>query len=101
MDMYNDDFYFDNFYIDNFYTVQKIPKRYIRDMQNPIEFFNDTQFFDRFRFPKYIVLEILLPIVLKNINPVIDLRGLPISPIMKLLTALRFYASGCYQVWQI
>ncbi|XP_016661993.1 putative nuclease HARBI1 [Acyrthosiphon pisum] len=66
-------------------------------MQNPIEFFNDTQFFERFRFPKCIVLDILLPIVLKNIKPVIDLRGLPISPIMKLLTALRFYASGCYQ----
>jgi hypothetical protein len=93
MDMYNDDFYFDNFY-----TVQKIPKRYIRDMQNPIEFFKDTQFLDRFRFPKCIVLEILLPIVLTSINPVVDLRGLPISPIMKFLTALRFYTSGCYQL---
>jgi len=87
-------------------TIFILSKKYqkgisIRDMQNPIEFFNDTQFFDRFRFPKCIVLEILLPIVLKNINPVTDLRGLPISPIMKLLTVLRFYASGCYQVWQM
>jgi hypothetical protein len=49
-------------------------------------------------FLNAMVLGIVLPILLKNINPVVDLRGLPISPIMKLLIALRFYASGCYQV---
>lgn len=28
---------------------ERVPKRYIRDMQNPIDFYDDKEFFNRFR----------------------------------------------------
>lgn len=62
--------------------------------------FSDLQFFQRFRFPKYIVLEIILPMIyLDNMDCNFDRRGLKIDNITKVLIALRFYASGNDQVF--
>ncbi|XP_070165298.1 putative nuclease HARBI1 [Polyergus mexicanus] len=40
----------------------RIPKRYIRDWENPVEFFEDIPFRKRYRFSKGAVIEILLPL---------------------------------------
>jgi len=75
----------------------RIPKRYIRDWENPVEFFEDIPFRKRYRFSKGAVIEILLPLVnarLRRLNN----RGLPVSPLMQLLITLRFYATSSFQV---
>ncbi|XP_046389383.1 putative nuclease HARBI1 [Ischnura elegans] len=75
----------------------RLEKRYVRDAQNPFDFFRDREFLQRYRFPKEAVrgplLEMVRPHFVRNSE-----RGLPIPPVMKLLTALRFYATSSYQV---
>lgn len=75
----------------------RLAKRYIRDWENPIEFFEDLPFRKRYKFSKEAVIEILLPLVndqLRRLNN----RGLPIFPLMQLLITLRFYATSSFQV---
>ncbi|XP_069704252.1 putative nuclease HARBI1 [Periplaneta americana] len=76
--------------------VGNVRKRYIRDKDNPMEFYNDIEFKKRFRFDKETVLEIahLFEDRLTKLNN----RGLPVPPIIQLLTALRFYATGNFQL---
>lgn len=74
---------------------RRLPRRYIRDAENPIERFRDRDFQCRYRFLKSTVVEVLFPLMTDTVG---DLRGLPLSPMVKLLTALRFYATGLYQV---
>lgn len=38
-----------NFYNHAAEINKRVPKRYIRDMQNPIDFYNDKEFINRFR----------------------------------------------------
>ena len=73
----------------------RVPKRYIRDMENPLETYTEQQFKRRFRFDKFTVVNILVPLI-ERVN--INHRGLPISPLMKMLVALRFYATASFQV---
>lgn len=72
-------------------------KRYIRDGQNPFEFYNEWEFKRRFRFTKESVMFRILPLIeeglAKNNN-----RGLPISPVLQLLICLRFYSTASFQV---
>lgn len=75
----------------------RLAKRYIRDWENPMEFFEDVPFRKRYRFNKGAIIEILLPLVndkLRRFNN----RGLPISPLMQLLITLRFYATSSFQI---
>lgn len=60
----------------------------------------EMQFFQRFRFPKNIVIKEIIPMIYMENNEFIhgDNRGLPIQKAFKILIALRFYASGNYQV---
>jgi len=44
-------------------TCKCVPKRYIRDGQNPFEFFNDWEFKRRFRFSKNSVMFGILPLL--------------------------------------
>ncbi|XP_030760951.1 putative nuclease HARBI1 [Sitophilus oryzae] len=76
--------------------IINIPRRYIRDMENPIEKYNDVEFRKRFRFSKPIVQHILLPIVEDQEQT--TNRGLPVPPIIGLLVTLRFYATGSFQI---
>jgi hypothetical protein len=83
--------------IDENIEVIRAPKRYIRDGNNLLEFYNDLEFKKRFRFSKQSVLYGILPKIEINLIKVNN-RGLPISPIMQLLICLRFYASASFQV---
>jgi len=38
-----------NFYNRAEENNERVPKRFIRDMQNPIDFYDDKEFFNRFR----------------------------------------------------
>lgn len=77
----------------------RLGKRYIRDVQNPIEYFSDAEFKTRYRFSKETIQYILLPLVHEELNHLGN-RGLPISPLISFLTCLRFYATGSFQVNQ-
>ncbi|XP_066588409.1 putative nuclease HARBI1 [Prorops nasuta] len=73
------------------------PRRYIRDVENPIEYYDDIPFQKRYRFTKEAVMDILLPMVNEQLKKVNN-RGLPVTPLMQLLITLRFYATSSFQV---
>lgn len=75
----------------------RVPKRYLRDYQNPFEFYNESEFKQRFRFSKNSVMFGILPSVEEGLAK-INNRGLPISPILQLLICLRFYSTASFQV---
>lgn len=75
----------------------RAPKRYIRDKENPFEYFNEQEFKKRFRFSKDSVIHGILPLVEEGLAK-INNRGLPISPVFQLLICLRFYATASFQV---
>lgn len=79
------------------FVLLRAPKRYIRDATNPFEFLNEYEFKRRYRFTKNIVRNVLLPLVLNDLDKA-NQRGLPINPLFQLLVALRFYATGNFQV---
>lgn len=62
-----------------------------------MESYRQKELIQRFRFGRDIIQNILLPLVYPR-DVATTNRGLPIPPIIKLCTALRFYASGSYQV---
>jgi hypothetical protein len=72
-----------------------VPRRYLRNVDDPFELYNENQFFKRYRFPIRVVLETLLELI--NINYTNN-RGLPIPIVLQLLTTLRFYATSNFQV---
>lgn len=84
-------------YVEDVQDIVRVPKRYIRDAENPVEFYNEKEFRYRYRFSKAIVLEVILPLIIHRFVR-INNRGLPISPLMQLLTCLRYYATGNFQV---
>jgi nuclease HARBI1 len=75
-------------------------KVYKRNKSDPLDVYSNYEFFRRFRFTKEIFSNILMPMIFpeddQNVN--LDIRGLPITNSWKLLTALRFYGTGCYQI---
>lgn len=87
----------DEFEEENIPLRLRLVKRYIRDMENPIEFFEDVPFRKRYRFSKGSVVDILLPMVNARLRK-LNNRGLPVSPLMQLLITLRFYATSSFQV---
>jgi hypothetical protein len=78
------------------YIRLPVPRRYIRDADNPFVYYNDNEFIRRYRFYKEFVLNIIMPLVFANDPP--NQRGLPVPPIIKITTALRFYATGSFQL---
>lgn len=75
----------------------RIAKRYIRDAENPFEFYDALEFKRRFRFCKESILYGILPKIEEHLTK-INNRGLPVSPAIQLLACLRFYASVSFQV---
>lgn len=59
----------------------RAPKRYIRDGQNPFEFYNEWEFKRRFRFKKESVMHCILPLIEEGLIKVNN-RGLPIAPVI-------------------
>lgn len=78
-------------------VAMRYPKRYVRDGQNPLNIWNDTEFKRRFRFSKESVMFVILPLIEEGLAK-INNRGLPISPALQLLITLRFYATASFQV---
>ncbi|KAG0424473.1 hypothetical protein HPB47_028313 [Ixodes persulcatus] len=70
-----------------------VPRRRCRDRLNPLEHFNDREFLMRYRFRKTTVVSLLESLPLEAGD-----RGLPLSPMLQLLIALRFYGAGTFQL---
>lgn len=64
-------------------------------MNKPMEKHTDDAFFKRFRFSKDTVRHVLLQLI-EDEGPA--MRGLPLPPIIKMCIALRFFATGNFQV---
>ncbi|CAC5403276.1 HARBI1 [Mytilus coruscus] len=66
-----------------------------RDRTNPLDLYDDLELVKRFRFDRQTILQIadLLQEDLESST----LRNHAIPPVMKVLIALRFYASGSFQ----
>ncbi|XP_050664028.1 putative nuclease HARBI1 [Leptidea sinapis] len=73
-----------------------LSRRYLRDAENPMEIYDENEFRIRFRFTKNIVASFLLPLLFQNTGD--SKRGLPIPPVIQMLAALRFYATGNFQI---
>ena len=71
-------------------------KRYIRDGQNPFEFYEEDEFKKRFRFNKESVLHGILPKIIEPLTKTNN-RGLPIPPQLQLLACLQYYATSSFQ----
>ena len=84
-------------YLEEVLENRRLPKRYLRDLVNPLEFYGEDDFRRRFRFRKDSFVNVVLPLVEEELSQPTN-RGLPISPVHQLLLALRFYATGSYQV---
>lgn len=66
---------------------ERVPKRYIRDVQNSIEFFDAAKFRPRYRFRKEIVADILLPLIIGRLQKSNN-RGLPILQLLPHFTII-------------
>lgn len=76
--------------------IIRVPKRYVRDAENPLEWYSNEEFIMRYRFTKNTVTDLIYPLV--EWPEIINNRGLPIPPILMMLATLRFYATGNFQV---
>ena len=73
------------------------PRRGPRDRENPIEDCSEKDFFDRYRLSKagfLAVIDVVRPYLLTRVKRTNN----PLSPEFQLLIALRFYASGDFQI---
>ncbi|KAK4887485.1 hypothetical protein RN001_003756 [Aquatica leii] len=69
--------------------------RYIRDSENPLEFFEANEFRRRYRFTKEATVHILFPLVDAGLSKPNN-RRLPFSPMLQLIS-LRYYATCSFQ----
>lgn len=74
-------------------NVYRIP-RLMRDRGNPMEHYDETEFCIRYRFSKTTVCRLL---ELLPMQESADGRGIPVPPMLRLLTALRFYGAATFQ----
>lgn len=81
----------------NIENTARIPKYFIRDQSNPFEYFFEEAFTKRYKFTKDQIMHLILPLVKEKLKRSNN-RGLPVPPILQLIMALRFYATGNYQV---
>ena len=73
----------------------EVPRRKLRDRLNPLEFYDAEEFLVRYRFTKETVLELN-----RKTGPTVKHgsdRNAAAPPMLQLLVALRFYATGCFQ----
>jgi len=62
--------------------VERIPRKYIRNLDDLLEKYNDEQFLKHYRIPKIIILDNLLDLLGINYN---NNSGLPLLPLLQLL----------------
>ena len=71
-------------------------ERLFRDRINPLEKFDDVELYNKFRFRRIHILAI--------VDELRGARELPLTrqgtvpPVLQVCVALRFYATGCFQV---
>ena len=70
--------------------------RVFRDAENPFEHFDEEEFRQRFRFRKDTAMDIIDLISEEIARPTSRSRSVP--PMFQVLTALRFYATGTFQL---
>ncbi|KAK4887486.1 hypothetical protein RN001_003757 [Aquatica leii] len=75
--------------------IERLPKRYIRDSETPLEFFEANEFRRRYRFTKEATVHILFPLVDAGLSKPNN-RRLPFSPMLQLIS-LRYYATCSFQ----
>lgn len=63
---------------------RRLPRRFIRNLANPLEHFSERQFQERYRFQKRTVVEFLYPLMNALLKP--DNRGRPVPVMIKLLS---------------
>ena len=67
-------------------------ERIVRELNNPLD--RDDSFILRYyRFPRHMIIDLCASLPLEQRTN----RSMPIPPILQLLAALRFYASGSFQ----
>ncbi|KAJ8664388.1 hypothetical protein QAD02_006050 [Eretmocerus hayati] len=76
--------------------VQRLSKRYVRDFQNPFEWYRGHEFTKRYRFSKDVVMFYILPLIEDKLQWENN-RGLPVPPPIQLTIGLRYYATGHFQ----
>ncbi|CAN7939195.1 unnamed protein product [Ixodes hexagonus] len=76
------------------YPLPDIVRPPPRSRQNPMEVYNDREFSARYRFSKTTVRELVCRL---SLQPSTDDRGKPLSPLLQVLVALRFYGAGTFQ----
>jgi len=75
---------------------RRLPRpRVFRDTTCPLETLTDTELVARYRLPRHAIME-LCDIVQQDIHRVTH-RSHPLTVATQVLTALRFYATGCMQ----
>lgn len=84
-------------HVENVVNNERLPKRYIRDAENPLDFYNDEDFRRRYRFNKNTFQHQILPMIADNLIKANN-RGLPVPPLIQLCICLRYYATGSFQV---
>ena len=70
-------------------------ERVFRDHNYPIDIYDDVELYERFRFRRDDILDIVDDIRYDVEYPVTRQGSLP--AVLQLLIALRFYATGCFQ----
>ncbi|KYQ46309.1 hypothetical protein ALC60_14731 [Trachymyrmex zeteki] len=63
---------------------ERLPKRYIRDVRNPFEWWSDDEFIKRYRFRKKSVIHYILPRIEEPLRKA-SRRGLPILKIVIII----------------
>lgn len=69
--------------------------RVFRDRTHPLEEFNDVKVFKKFRFHRQAILD-LCDSVQDDLEYVLPRKG-SLTPVLQVLLALRFYATGAFQ----
>ena len=71
-------------------------ERIFRDRTNPLEIYDDLELIERFRFDRHTILQIIQ--LLQDDLESSTFRNKVISPLIKVLISLRFFASGSFQI---
>lgn len=70
-------------------------ERVFRDRNNPLDYMDDVDIIDKFRLPRFLILDLCgeLRVHLEHLTG----RSHAIPPSLQVMVALRFYASGNFQ----
>ncbi len=76
--------------------IFKVPIRRLVDRENPMERYNAIQFKNRFHMNKETTAYIMGLISPNLVSPM--KRGCQLPPVLQLLTVVRFYCTGSFQI---